>query len=133
MEAKLLSAEEMSRTNWNPFRAHALRRAFGDALRAAGADYAAIEYFIGHRTPMHGAYLGNIDQAYIKAMDNLSIFGSSNEVTNLKIATLSAEVDGLKTQCRKCKDSPKQLSLCLGIISTTMRSLTRSATQRKPR
>ena len=29
----------------------------------------------------------------------LSIFGSSNEVTNLKIATLSAEVDGLKTEC----------------------------------
>jgi hypothetical protein len=88
----------MRRTNWNPYRAHALRRAFGEALRNAGADFGAVEYFIGHKTPMGGAYIGNVDQAYIKAMDNLSIFGSSNEVTNLKISALSTEVDGLKTQ-----------------------------------
>jgi len=92
VEAKLVSAEEIRSNNWNPIRAHALRRAFGDALRAAGADFGAVEYFIGHKTPMGGAYLGNIDQAYIKVMDNLSIYGSSNEVTNLKIQAVEEQL-----------------------------------------
>jgi integrase/recombinase XerD len=92
VEAGLITQEEVHATKWNPYRPHSLRRAFGDALRASGADYGAVEYFIGHKTPMGGAYLGNIDQAYIKAMDSLSIFGSSNEVTNLKIQAVEEQL-----------------------------------------
>lgn len=75
--AGLVSEEEMSRSDRNPARSHALRTAFASILRMNGANEALIDYFMGHTERYGGAYNRMTDEElkeqYVKYEEYLSI------------------------------------------------------------
>jgi integrase len=104
VEAKLISAEEIATRHFNAVHPHCLRTAFATAMRNSGADFGTIEFFLGHKLPgAAGAYIGDVDQAYVKAMTHLSIYGSVSQVVDLQIKTLSEEVTSLKSELSSIK------------------------------
>ena len=92
VEAGLVTQEEITKNHWNPIRPHALRRAFADALRVAGVNQQVIDYLQGHKLPYGGAHFGKAYNAYKGSMDHLQIFGSVEEVINLKIQALEEQL-----------------------------------------
>jgi integrase/recombinase XerD len=93
VEAGLVTQEEITENHWNPIRPHSLRRAFADTLRVAGVNQQVIDYLQGHKLPYGGAYFGEAYNAYKGSMDQLQIFGSAEEVINLKIQSLEEKLE----------------------------------------
>lgn len=91
-ETGLITQEEIAQHHWNPIRPHALRCAFADSLRVGGVNQQVIDYMMGHKLPYGGAYFGEAYQAYKLNMDKLAIFGSGEEVVNLKIQAVEEQL-----------------------------------------
>ena len=96
VETGLVTAKEISKTNWNPVRPHALRRAFSDTLRVAGVNEQTIDYMLGHKLRFGGAYFGEAYEQYRNAMDKLQVFGSTSDMTNMRIRALEEELREVK-------------------------------------
>lgn len=96
VESKLVTPEEITANNWNPCRPHAVRRAFADQLSVAGVNQQVIDYLMGHKIPYDGAYFGEAYNAYKLNMDKLEVFGSRDEVVDLKVQALQTELAEVK-------------------------------------
>ena len=59
--ANLVTEEQLKKADMNPARPHALRSAFSSIMGLQGMDRDFIEYFVGHKVPYRGAYLGMSD------------------------------------------------------------------------
>lgn len=108
VKAGLTTEEEMRINIHNPYKPHALRKAFKTVLAGAGVNTDYIEFMMGHVVPYGGAYLDtdreNLRKEYKRAEKDLNIVThgvSSKEVltvpvkkiamTTLKMLNLSYE------------------------------------------
>lgn len=110
VETGLVTEEEIKQNSWNPVRPHALRRWFQDTLRLAGVNQEIIEYMVGHKLPYKGAYFSaDALQAYKMNLDKLSIFGTPDEQTRLKLEALDQKQKDLEKQYKEAleKEIPK--------------------------
>lgn len=98
VETGLTTEEEIKEAHWNVAHPHALRRAFADTLRVAGVNEQTIDYMLGHKLRFGGAYFGEAFEQYKNAMDKLAVFGSTEEVVNIRLQSLEEEVKVLKNQ-----------------------------------
>ena len=70
-----------------------MRRAFADRLRVAGVNEQVIDYMLGHKLRYGGAYFGEAYTQYKNNMDKLQVFGSDEEVVNIKIQALEGRIE----------------------------------------
>jgi len=67
-------------------------------MRVAGVNEQTIDYMLGHKLRFGGAYFGEAFNQYKNAMNKLAVFGSTEEVVNIRIQSLEEDVKVFKNQ-----------------------------------